>query len=73
MTSIEEAQDLSKISTDMLIGKLLTHELTIKQREGEKEEEKEKKKNDEKDEEKGVPNFWVTAVKTNGVSVGRDL
>ena len=35
--------------------------------------EKEKKKNDEKDEEKGVPNFWVTAVKTNGVSVERDL
>ena len=29
-TLIEEAQDLSTPSTDMLIGKLLTHELTIK-------------------------------------------
>ena len=38
MTSTEEAQDLSELSTDILIGKLLTHELTIKQREGEKEE-----------------------------------
>ena len=44
MTSIEEAQDLSKFSTDILIGKLLTHELTIKQKEGEKEEKEEKKK-----------------------------
>ena len=44
VTSIEEAQDLSKLSTDILIGKLLTHELTIKQREGEKEEKEEEKK-----------------------------
>ena len=32
VTSIKEAQDLSILSTDMLIGKLLTHELIIKQR-----------------------------------------
>ena len=30
ITSIEEAQDLATLSTDVLIGKLLTHELTIK-------------------------------------------
>ena len=30
VTSIEEAQNLATLSTDMLIGKLLTHELTIK-------------------------------------------
>ena len=43
VTSIEKAQDLATLSTDMLIGKLLTHELTIKKK-GEKQEEKEKKK-----------------------------
>ena len=32
VTSIEEAQDLANLQTDVLIGKLLTHELTIKQR-----------------------------------------
>ena len=32
VTSIEEAQDLTTLSTNVLIGKLLTHELTIKQR-----------------------------------------
>ena len=32
VTSIEEAQYISTLSTDVLIGKLLTHELTIKQR-----------------------------------------
>ena len=32
VTSIEEAQDLAILSIDMLIGKLLTHKLTIKQR-----------------------------------------
>ena len=32
VTSIEEAQDLVNLITDVLIGKLLTHELTIKQR-----------------------------------------
>ena len=32
VTSIEEAQDLSTLSTDVLIGKLLIHELTIKKR-----------------------------------------
>ena len=41
VTSIKETQDLSNLSTDMLIGKLLTHELTIKQR-GEDQEEKKK-------------------------------
>lgn len=35
VTSIEEAHDLATLSIDVLIGKLLTHELTIKQR-GEK-------------------------------------
>ena len=29
VTSIEEAQDLATLPTDMIIGKLLTHELTI--------------------------------------------
>ena len=43
VTSIEEVQDLTTLPTDMLIGKLLTHELTIKQR-GEEQEEKEEKK-----------------------------
>ena len=43
VTSIEEAQDLSTLSTGVLIGKLLTHELTIKQR-GEEQEEKEEKR-----------------------------
>ena len=43
VTLIEEAQDLSTLSTDVFIGKLLTHELTIKQR-GEEQEEKEEKK-----------------------------
>ena len=32
VTSIEEAQDLATLPTDVLIGKLLTHELSIKQR-----------------------------------------
>ena len=31
VTSIEEAQDLANLPIDVLIGKLLTHELTIKQ------------------------------------------
>ena len=43
VTSIEEAQDLANLPTDMLIGKLLTHELSIKQR-GEEQVEKEEKK-----------------------------
>ena len=43
VTSIEEAQDLATLPTDILIGKLLTHELTIKQR-GEEQVEKEEKK-----------------------------
>ena len=43
VTSIEEAQDLTILSTEVLIGKLLTHELTIKQR-GEEQEKKEEKK-----------------------------
>ena len=44
VTLIEEAQDLTTLSTDVLIGKLLTHELTIKQRGEELEEKEEKKK-----------------------------
>ena len=44
VTSSEESHDLSKLSTDILIDKLLTHELTIKQREEEKEEKEERKK-----------------------------
>ena len=43
VTSIEEAQDLTTLSTDVLIGKLLTHELSIKQR-GEEQVEKEENK-----------------------------
>ena len=43
VASIEEVQDLTTLSTSVLIGKLLTHELTIKQR-GEEQEEKEEKK-----------------------------
>ena len=43
VTSIEEAQDLATLSIDVVIGKLLTHELTIKQR-GEEQVEKEEKK-----------------------------
>ena len=38
VTSIEEAQDLANLQTDVLIGKLLTHELTIKQRSEEQPE-----------------------------------
>lgn len=43
VTSIEESHDLSKLSTDILIGKLLTYELTLRWRE-EEQEDKEKKK-----------------------------
>ena len=43
VTSIEEAQDLANLPTDVLIGKLLTHELSIKQR-GEEQIEKEDKR-----------------------------
>ena len=45
VTSIEEAQDLANLPTDVLIGNLLTHELSIKQR-GEEQIEKEEKKKD---------------------------
>ena len=41
--SIEEAQELANLPIDVLIGKLLTHELSIKQR-GEEQVEKEEKK-----------------------------
>ena len=44
VTSIEEAQDISNLSTDVLIGKLLTYELTIKQKEYERDEKEENKK-----------------------------
>ena len=43
VTSIEEAQDLSNLPIDVLIGKLLTHELSIKQK-GEEQTEKEDKR-----------------------------
>ena len=43
VTSIEEAQDLANLPIDVLIGKLLTHELSIKQR-GEEQVKKEDKK-----------------------------
>ena len=42
VTSIEEAQDLATLPTNVLIGKLLTHELSIKQR-GEEQVEKRRK------------------------------
>ena len=44
MTSTEEAHNLSKLSIDILIEKLLTHKLTLKQRKDEKEEKGDKKK-----------------------------
>ena len=44
VTSIEEAQDLANLSTDVLIGKLLTHELSIKQRDEEHIEKEDKRK-----------------------------
>ena len=44
VTSIEEAQDLLTLSTDVHIGKLLSHELTIKQRGKEQKKKEEKKK-----------------------------
>ena len=44
VTSIEEAQDLANLPTDVLIGKLLTHELSIKQIGEEKIEKDAKKK-----------------------------
>ena len=37
VTSIEESHDLFKLSTDILIGKLLTHELTLRQKEKEQQ------------------------------------
>ena len=52
VTSIEESHDLSKLSTDILIGKLLTHELTLRQsEEQEGKEEKKKTSQDSSDEE----------------------
>ena len=44
VTSIEEAQDLATLQNDVLIGKLLTHELLIKQRGDEQTEKEEKRK-----------------------------
>ena len=44
VTSIEEAEDLSTFLTDVLIKKVLTHELTIKQRKDERDEKEENKK-----------------------------
>ena len=43
VTSIEEAQDLANLQTDVFIGKLLTYGLSIKQR-GEEQIEKEDKR-----------------------------
>ena len=42
VTSIEESHDLSKLSTDILIGKLLTHELILRQREEEQQSKNKK-------------------------------
>ena len=44
VTSIKEAQDLANLPTDVLIGKLLTHELSIKQRGNEQIEKEDKRK-----------------------------
>ena len=44
VTSIKEVQDLSTLSTDILIGKLLTYKLTIKQRGDDQVKKEEKKK-----------------------------
>ena len=42
ITSIEESHDRSKLSTDILIGKLLTHELILRQREEEQQSKNKK-------------------------------
>ena len=42
VTSIEESHNLSKLSTDILIGKLLTHELILRQREEEQQSKNKK-------------------------------
>ena len=42
MTSIKESHNLSNLLTDILISKLLTHELTLRKREEEQEWKKEK-------------------------------
>ena len=42
VTSIEESHDLSKLSTDILIGKFLTHELILRQREEEQQSKNKK-------------------------------
>ena len=44
MTSIEEAHNLFKLSTNILFGKLLIYELTLRQIEEENKEKEEKKK-----------------------------
>ena len=44
VTSIEEAQDLTNLPTNVLIGKLFTHELSIKQRGDEQIEKEDKRK-----------------------------
>ena len=44
VTSIKEAQDLANLPTNVLIGKLLTHELSIKQRGDEQIEKEDKRK-----------------------------
>ena len=44
VTSIEEAQDLATLPIDVLIGKLLTYELSIKQRGKELVKKEEKKR-----------------------------
>ena len=44
VTSIEETQDLTNLPTNVLIGKLLTHELSIKQRGDEQIEKEDKRK-----------------------------
>ena len=42
VTSIEEPHDLSKLSIDILIGKLFTHDLTLRQREEEQQSKNKK-------------------------------
>ncbi|GAV86718.1 UBN2 domain-containing protein [Cephalotus follicularis] len=44
VTAIEEAKNLNLLPLEVLLGSLMTHELTMKKRDGDEEKEKKKKK-----------------------------
>ncbi|KAJ0081318.1 hypothetical protein Patl1_11172 [Pistacia atlantica] len=48
VTAIEEAKDIRTLLLEELMGSLLTHELTLKQREIDEDEKKKKKKKKKK-------------------------